>query len=224
MDITLENHLIEIAKAKISDDDPSHDMLHAMKVLETVKYLSSKEGGDLDVLVPAALFHDVVCYQKNHPNSHLSAKESAELTASILKELNNYPQEKIANVYAIINECSFSKGITSTSIEGKILQDADKLEATGIISIMRTFCSAGQMKKKLYHPEDPFCIERKPDGKVYALDLFFDRLLVVKDLMHTQTAKKIAERRTKVLQRFLEDFSLELYSGLENPVKTNVNG
>lgn len=211
MNDNIENYLIKIAKEKISDKDPSHDIQHAIRVLNIVKYIAKREGGDLEILIPGALFHDVICYPKDNPKSKFSAQESAEFAINILSALEYYPKEKIEGVYTVVNECSFSKGIIPNSLEGKILQEADRLEATGIISIMRTFSSVGQMGKKFYHPEDPFCKDRKPNGKEYGLDLFYERLLKVKDLMYTKTARKIAEIRTKVLHKFLKDFEIELY-------------
>ncbi|OZV13754.1 hypothetical protein CIW83_02105 [Tissierella sp. P1] len=211
----MEKYLIEIAKEKIDNTDPSHDIYHTMRVLNTIKYIKEREGGDLDILVPAAIFHDIICYPKNHPKSKFSAKESAEFAVNILEKLDCYPKEKIHKVYKAINECSFSKGIIPEFLEGKILQDADMLESTGIISIMRTFSSTGQMKKSFYHPEDPFCKSREPDGKEYALDLFYSRLLIVKDLMHTEIARNIAVRRTKILYEFLENFKMELYDDID---------
>ncbi|MFP4016160.1 MAG: HD domain-containing protein [Halanaerobiales bacterium] len=112
--------------------------------------------------------------------------------------------------HTTIKECSFSKGIVPEFLEAKILQDADRLEATGIISIMRTYSSAGQMNTKFYHPEDPFCENREPEREKYALDLFYTRLLLVGEQMHTDTAGKIAEKRTESLRRFLQNFSREL--------------
>jgi uncharacterized protein len=210
MDINLKNILIEIAENNIKTEDPSHDICHAIRVLKNAEYISSKEGGDLDVIVPAALFHDIICYPKNSPNSKHSTKASADFATVILKELPQFPQSKISKVNIAIEQCSFSKGIVPELLEAKILQDADRLEATGVISIMRTFCSAGLMKSKLYNDDDPFCKNREPDSLEYALDLFYSRLLKVKDTMHTGTARNIGERRTRVLQEFLENLELEL--------------
>lgn len=64
-------------------------------------------------------------------------------------------------------------------------------------------------------PENPFCNSREPNGKEYALDLFYSRLLIVKDLMHTETAKKIAIQRTEVLYDFLDKFEIELYNDVD---------
>lgn len=211
----IKKYLIEVAKNNISDKDPSHDIYHAYNVLKSVEYIAKKEGGDLDILIPAALFHDVICYQKNDPKSKFSAEESAKFAQELLNNLDDYPKEKIEKVYRCINECSFSKGIVPDFLESKILQDADKLEATGIISIMRTYCSGGQMSKKLYNYEDPFCENREPNCSDYSLDLFYERLIKVKDMMHTEAARKIAIRRTEALQNFLNDFKKEVFDDFE---------
>ena len=75
---------------------------------------------------------------------------------------------------------------------------------------MRTFSSTGQMKRQFYNPKDPFCKERVPDSKKYALDLFYSRLLLVKVKMHTKTARKIAEDRHEALVLFLNELTKEL--------------
>ncbi|MCK9344648.1 MAG: phosphohydrolase, partial [Candidatus Pacebacteria bacterium] len=104
---------------------------------------------------------------------------------------------------------SFSKGITPDLIEAKGLQDADRLEATGAISIMRTFASSGQMNRPFYSPEDPFCENGHTDFRS-GIDLFYRRLLIVEKTMHTELAKKMARKRTQFLEKFLEQFREEL--------------
>lgn len=210
MDIKLRNKLVNIAKQRISSDDVSHDFEHASRVLSNAEIIAKEENADLDVIVPAALFHDLVVYPKNHPDRHKSQEESSDAAEKILNSLDNFPQEKINKVKICILECSFSKGIVPELLESKILQDADGLEATGAISIMRTYSSTGQMKRLFYNPEDPFCKNRQPNGPKFALDLFYERLLKVESRMHTQKAKSIAKRRTKFLLDFLKEFKIEL--------------
>ncbi len=210
MNNTLRNLLITIAKEKIPNTDVSHDVHHALRVLSNAEMIAKEEGGDLDIIVPAALFHDIVVYPKNHPNKHKSQEESAEETEKILKRVDHFPKEKIKKVKTCILECSFSKGLVLQLLESKILQDADGLEATGAISIMRTYSSTGQMQRPFYHAEDPFCERRKPDASRFALDLFYERLLKVGERMHTKTAKDIAKRRTTFLLEFLKEMRLEL--------------
>ena len=206
----LKNQLLTIAEEKISGLDVSHDFDHAKRVLANAENLAKNEGGDLAIIIPAALFHDLIVYPKNHPQRHQSQAKSARQAAGILKGLADFPAEKIERVKICIIECSFSKGIIPELLESKILQDADGLEATGAISIMRTYSSTGQMGRPFYDSTDPFCEQRTPNAGMFALDLFYERLLKVADRMHTKTARLIAKRRTKFLLEFLEEFKLEL--------------
>ena len=199
-----------MAKEKIPNADVSHDFEHAARVLANAERIAKSEKADLDVVIPAALFHDVVVYPKNHPDKHLSQVESAEIAAGILNSMDDYPKVKIKKVETCILECSFSKGIVPKMLESKILQDSDGLEATGAISIMRTYSSTGQMKRPFYDVDDPFCSKREPNSMNNALDLFYTRLLKVESRMHTKMAKRIAKRRTDFLRRFLAELKMEL--------------
>ena len=210
MNLKLKNKLIKIAKERIPTSDTAHDFEHAQRVLWNAERIVKVEKGNLDIIVPAALFHDLIVYPKDSSNSHRSQKESAKATVTILNSFDNYSKDKILKVKTCILECSFTKGIVPTLLESKILQDADRLESTGAISIMRTYSSTGQMKRPFYNSIDPFCENRKPDALKYALDLFYVKLLNVADKMHTKTAKRIAKRRTKFLRSFLNEFKLEL--------------
>ena len=200
----LKNQLIKIAKKKIPDADVSHDFDYAMRVLSNAEKIAKDEGGDLDIIFPAALFHDLIVYPKNHPDKHKSQEESAESAEKILNSFGNFPKTKIDDVKTCIMECSFSKGIVPKMLESQILQDADGLEATGAISIMRTYSSTGQMKRPFYNIEDPFCKNRTPDAAKFALDLFYERLLKVAERVHTKIAKKIAKRRTDFFNNILK--------------------
>jgi uncharacterized protein len=111
-----------------------------------------------------------------------------------------------------ILECSYSKGLKPSSLESEILQDADRLEATGAISLMRTFSSGGGMNTPLYNPHDPFCKTGKnPSDRSYSLDLLYKRLYKVRDGMYTKTAKTIAKRRHKFLEAFEAELKIELH-------------
>ena len=212
MDTLLRDRLIKVALKTIDDrgNDPSHDGNHAMQVLKNVELLAEREGGDLNILIPAALLHDVVIYAKDDPRSDRAPAESAELTKEILEQEADYPKEKITAVMEVIERCSFNKTEEPKTIEVKILRDADKLEATGAVSVMRTFSSGGQMGRPLYHREDPFAENRTADAKEQSLDLFYERLLIAQDRMYTDTAKKIAIQRTEILHQFLEQLKKEI--------------
>jgi uncharacterized protein len=204
------NTLIATASKQYDKNDPSHDIDHALRVLSLSQKIARAENADLDIVIPAALFHDVISYPKNHPKRLLSSEESANFIKNILKKSDTFSKQKIDKVYEAIKVCSFTKGIQPTFLEAKILQDADRLEAMGAISIMRTFSSAGVMNRRFYDPVDPFCKKRKPDDSKYALDLFFTRLLVIQKRLHTRTAKTIAKQRLRFLKSFLIEFNFEL--------------
>jgi len=166
----LKNRLIAIAMEKINGTDSSHDFTHALRVLKNAERIASCEGGDLEIIIPAALFHDIVVYPKNDPRSKFESDESAEVAKKILINVNEYSSDKIIRVMQVIREHSFRKGIKPKMIESKIIQDADKLEVTGAIGVMRTFSSTGQMKRKFYHDGDPFCKKRIPDSRRFGMD------------------------------------------------------
>src|SRR3989344_7019238 len=101
----LKNKLIGITKAKASRKDSAHDFLHLYRVMELAERVAVSEKADLDIVLPAALFHDIVIYPKNHPRSKNAPKESALLAGKILKNIKEYPQEKISKVQQVIKEC-----------------------------------------------------------------------------------------------------------------------
>jgi len=207
---TLRQSLIGIANGELQESDSSHDFLHAQRVLANAEKITKEEGGDLDVIIPAALFHDLVCYPKNSPENAFSAKHSAEKATIILKNLDGFPKEKVHLVESAILTSTFIHGKKPDNIEDIIVHDADMLDAVGAIAIARTFGSSGVMGRPFYHAEDPFGQKREYEQTKYALDHFYQRLLVVKDRMRTKTGKGIAERRTKILRVFLEELEKEL--------------
>jgi len=207
----IEKKLLPLAEKYCSKDDYAHDFLHAKRVMNLCKHIGEEEGGNLKILIPAGLFHDIIIYPKNDPRSPLAQEESADLAEEILKkEFNCYTQGEIEQIKKIITECSFSKNIEKTCIEGKIIQDADGLEAIGAVAIARTFYSSGQMIRPFYNESDPFCEKRKPLPKDFALDLFPARLFEIRNRLYTQTAKRIAKKREDFLHRFIEQFKEEI--------------
>lgn len=205
----LKEKLIKLAEEKQTKTDPSHDFQHVLRVFNLALQIGKKEQADLDVLIPAALLHDLVVYRKDQPNSKNSADESAELAGKILKNIKEYPKNKIDRVATCIKQCSFSKSLKPSSLESKILQDADGLDSTGAISIIRTASSGGQMNRQFYEPADPFCRNGAVAGRS-DLDLFYRRLLIIEKRMQTNLAKRIAKRRTMFLKKFLDELKLEL--------------
>jgi uncharacterized protein len=203
--------LIPIAEKLYPNDDPSHDFYHILRVLRNIEMLSQSEGGDLDILIPAALFHDVVNYPKHDPKAKFATDESAEKAKEILNDIEGYPKEKIPQVAYAVSVCSFSKNINPETLEASLLQDADMLESTGAISIMRVFASSGNTHRRFFDPIDPFADNRELDNKANGLDLFKMRLYKIPERMNTALGKKLAKERMKILDDFSAALKTELY-------------
>ncbi len=209
MNKKLKEKLILISEKRQTKSDPSHDFQHILRVTNLAVKIGVSVKADLDIIIPAVLFHDTVVYRKDSPKSKNETDESAEVAGKILNKIKDYPKEKIERVKTCIRECSFTKGIIPDLLESKVLQDADRLESMGAVSIMRTFSSGGQMNRPFYDPDDPFC-KKGLEGVHSGIWLFYKRLLLIENTIHTIYARKIAKRRTRFLKDFLKEFRQEL--------------
>jgi uncharacterized protein len=190
--------------------DPAHDFHHIMRVYKNAKLIGQHEGADMDVLLPAVLLHDIIVYPKGSAMSSRSSDESAELAENILQS-HGYSQYEIERISYCIRSHSYTKRLVPASLEGKILQDADRLDALGAIGIARTFSISGSEKRTFYKADDPFYrSSRELDDRQWTLDHFQTKLLKLKDLMHTKTAKKIAQERTTFMMLFIRQLQKEI--------------
>ena len=123
---------------------------------------------------------------------------------------NLISQEEIQIISDAIRDHSFSQNKTPKTIEGKILQDADRLDAIGAIGIARVFAVAGSENRPLYNTDDPFCKKRPPDDQQWTLDHFYKKLLRLESIMNTNYGKIEAKKRTKILKNYLSDLKKEL--------------
>lgn len=209
-DIEIWRRLLDICYDKVKNrKDPSHDIYHVLRVAELAYHLGIHERADLQVVVPAAIFHDVIVYPKNSDKRHLSNEHSAEFAARVLKRFD-YPSQKIQAVAEAIKCCSFSKGLKPASLEAQVVQDADLLESCGVVALMRGFASAGIMNKILFHPSDPFGKSRPFDDLKYGLDLVFTRYSRVPSKLNTRSAKRLVRVKIMAIREFLRLAKLEL--------------
>lgn len=191
---------------------PAHDFQHILRVYKNAEMISKQEESvDLDIVLAAALLHDLVVYPKGSSKTINSADNSAEIAKKILLEYKNYPREKIEKVADAIRTHSYSKRLVPETLEGKILQDADRLDAIGAIGIARTFSVGGSENRSLYNPTDPFYESERPlDDMQWTLDHIKKKLMILKNSMYTKTAKKIAEERTEFMELFLNQLRKEI--------------
>lgn len=209
--INLEQ-ITTIVQLLLHNQSPAHDFQHILRVYKNAEMISKQEESvDLDIVLAAALLHDLVVYPKGSSKTINSADDSAEIAKKILFEYKNYPREKIEKVADAIRTHSYSKRLVPQTLEGKILQDADRLDAIGAIGIARTFSVGGSENRSLYNPTDAFCeTERQLDDTQWTLDHIKKKLMILKNSMHTKTAKKIAEERTEFMELFLNQLRKEI--------------
>ena len=191
------------------DNDSAHDFDHVMRVYKNAQKLCKAERASEKLVLCAALLHDIVSYPKSDKRSKMSSIESAKKSKHILKKYD-LTLEEITIISDAIRDHSFSQNRIPETLEGKILQDADRLDALGAIGIARVFATGGSLKRPFYNAEDPFCKTRSPDDKVWTVDHFFQKLLKLESSMNTKSGKTEAKRRTKVLKEFLKHLKREL--------------
>jgi uncharacterized protein len=200
----LAQHLIPHA---VASDDGAHDIGHIARVYANAMRIHAAEGGDGEVLAAAVLLHDCVSVEKNSPLRAQASRLAAEKASGILAGLG-WPTEKItASAHAILTH-SFSAGIPPETIEAKILQDADRLDAIGIIGVARLFYIGGRMGSQLYDPADPKSEHRPLDDKRFALDHFPAKLFKLAEGFQTETGRSLAAERDRRLHVF-RDLMLE---------------
>lgn len=202
------NIVKEYVKNICKDDATGHDWWHIQRVYNNAMLINQKENADKFVITLIVLMHDLYDHKFYKGNIEEKLKET-------IKELNIYNYIQEIDIENIINSCvnlGFSANMTTKkelSIEGKIAQDADRLDALGAIGIARTFRYDGKKEKPMYDPDNNELVdeeEYKQNGSKTTISHFYDKLLKIKDLMNTETAKMIAQERHQYLENFLEEF------------------
>ncbi|MCV0412100.1 HD domain-containing protein [Nitrosarchaeum sp.] len=205
-------NVVTLLKKKVRglmDNDSAHDFAHIMRVYKNAQMICKKERVNKKLVLCAVLLHDIVSYPKSDKRSKLSSIQSAEKSKKILKKFN-FTNEEIQIISDAIRDHSFSQNKVPSTMVGKILQDADRLDAIGAIGIARVFAVGGFEKRPFYNVKDPFCKNRLPDDKIWTLDHFYQKLLKLESLMNTKSGKIEAKKRTKILTNFLNQLKNEI--------------
>lgn len=202
---------INFVKQKLEGAEAGHDWFHIERVWKLSKKIAEKEGGNLEVIELSALLHDIADPKFHNGDETLATKISLEFLKSIEVEENTIHQ-----VLYIIENISFknrNEAPETPSIELQIVQDADRLDAIGAIGIARTFNFGGFKNNLMYHPDiQPKLNISKEEYKKSngtTINHFYEKLLLLKDLMNTETAKKIASERHDFMLKFLDEFYKE---------------
>lgn len=197
-------------KEKLYGEGSGHDWYHIERVHKLAKFLAKEEKADTFIVEMTALLHDIDDWKFSKTNNAEMA-----VTKTFLKEINL--DEKLSKkIIEIIKTMSFKGGVVSskqTSIEGMVVQDADRLDAIGAIGIARAFAYGGHKGNMIYNPKlEPQNfknLEEVKNKENHTINHFYEKLLKLKDLINTDAAKKIAEKRHNYMLNFLEEFYQE---------------
>ncbi|TKU53286.1 phosphohydrolase [Citrobacter sp. wls714] len=194
-----------------SGQDAAHDISHFRRVWKTSQKLSPDASVDWLVVLTACYFHDLVSLPKNHPDRHRSSVLAAKETRRVLmRDFPDFPQQRLSAVCHAIEAHSFSAKIAPETLEAKIVQDADRLEALGAIGLARVFAVSGALGVALFDAEDPFARQRGLDDKQYALDHFQTKLLTLPSTMQTEQGRHLAQHNADFLLTYMAKLSAEL--------------
>lgn len=196
-------------KNRLADEPSGHDWWHIVRVQQMAKKLALAEGGDIFLCQMAALVHDLA-------DEKIAGSEAAGLeeVRSLLAKLE-LSAAQLAAIEEIITGISYKGGgrHKPLSIEGQIVQDADRLDAIGAIGIARTMAFSGHTNRIIHDPEvrvrQEMTLEEYRSSKGTAITHFYEKLLQLKELMNTQTARSLAQGRHRFLEQYLEQFYTE---------------
>ncbi|MBN9337302.1 MAG: HD domain-containing protein [Chryseobacterium sp.] len=207
----LINKTIELVKEKLEGTESGHDWFHIERVWKLSLKIHEKEGGNQLIIELASLLHDIADPKFHNGDETIASK----IVNQFLTEQSLDP-ETIEKVIFIIENMSFKNRNDAPKdlpLELKIVQDADRLDAIGAIGIARTFNFGGYKNNLMYHPDiEPKLNQSKEEYKKSngtTINHFYEKLLLLKDLLNTDTAKEIAEHRHQFMLQFLDEFYKE---------------
>jgi len=198
---------LEFVKERLEGEVSGHDFWHSYRVWKLALRIAKEEGNNVDLLVIqlAALLHDIADWKFNE-------EEGIKQIISFLKSLG-LSEDRISHICEIIKNISFKGAKVSSKMktkEGEIVQDADRLDAIGAIGIARCFATGAIRGQVIYdpsiRPNFHRSFEEYKTAKTTSINHFYEKLLLLKDLMNTKAAKRIAEGRHKFMEQFLERF------------------
>ena len=196
---------------QLENAEGGHDWFHIERVYKNALLIGTSEPVNLLVVEMAALLHDIADSKFHEGDESLGPKKAAKFLKS--QPISEEDSEHIVNIIANV---SFRGGNTTKSFHSKeleVVQDADRLDALGAIGIARTFNYGGFKNRKIYDPEIQPKLEMTPSeykaSTAPTINHFYEKLLLLKDQMHTKTGKKIARERHQFMEQFLAQFYAE---------------
>ena len=191
-------------RKKFENEYSGHDWFHTLRVFKTATRIAEAEGADLVTVQLAAILHDVDD-RKLSPETYEDKANAREFLSE-----NNVDSCKIEGICRIIGEISFAENRVPSTLEGKCVQDADRLDAIGAIGIARAFAYGGNHNRLMYHPDVKpnlnMSKEEYVNSKSTTVNHFYEKLFKLTDMMNTETAKAIAKERDAYMRGFVDEF------------------
>jgi uncharacterized protein len=199
----------QYVQGRLEDDASGHDWWHVWRVWNLARYIAEREGADMRVVELAALLHDIADWKFSDDDNR--TPEARDWLESI-----NVEPGVVSKVCSIIENVSYKgAGVrdNQTTLEGKVVQDADRLDALGAIGIGRAFAYGGYKRRKMHtpglEPKIHQTFEEYKGAQGTTINHFSEKLLLLKDRMNTATARKMAQIRHRFMERYLDEFHKE---------------
>ncbi len=209
MDIIQET--VDFVKQAMHNAESGHDWWHIYRVWQLAKRIGLEEEADMQIVQLGALLHDIADAKFHDGDDELGSVKARQFLASL-----GVSSEIIDKVSYIIRYVSYHTSLAEKIVPTKelaVIQDADRLDAMGAIGIARTFSYGGYKGREFYNPEiNPKLAMNKEDyqnSTAPSINHFYEKLLLLRDLMNTETGKQIAISRHKFMEEYLEHFFLE---------------
>lgn len=209
-DVIIENTK-QFVKSKLTSAEGGHDWFHVERVLNTAVYIAKNEKASFFIVKLGALLHDIADSKFHNGN-----EEIGPVIAKKFLESQNVSQSDIEHVINIIKNVSYKNSFDNNvfeSIELEIIRDADRLDAIGAIGIARCFNYGGFKNRAIYDPAISIVSHKNKasykNSTAPSFNHFYEKLLLLKDLMHTKAAKDLAEERHEFMIKYIEQFKNE---------------
>lgn len=201
------NSTADFVRNELQTDSSGHDWWHIYRVWQLAKSIQKTEKGDLFIIELAALLHDIADWKFNKTEQAGLDKVSNWLTSQTVEASII---DKVVEIIANVSYKGAGVKDKMISIEGKIVQDADRLDAIGAIGVARTFAYGGKYQREMHNPNEKHTLHKSfeayKSSKGTTVNHFYEKLLLLKDRMNTATAVSMAEKRHQFMESFLNQF------------------
>jgi uncharacterized protein len=201
----------DFVQAKLAGEASGHDWWHVYRVWKNAQQIGLAEGADMLTVELAALLHDIADWKFN--GGDMTAGPTAARTWLESLAVDAQTVDKVCEIIATVSYKGAGVDDKMSSLEGQVVQDADRLDAIGAIGVARTFAYGGHFNRVMYDPEMKpelhSTFEAYKDSNTHTINHFYEKLLLVKDRLKTVTARKLAQARHEFMEKFLQQFFLE---------------